>query len=516
MENKNPNVSEQGIFKPQTETDKLSSSSEVNSLVENFFRKLNSEVTWEGEKLIVKNVPKLFENFYGKKSPYYVVFNPEDYKEEYELATKESFLIKTIAEFLDNKGKLTSLKINEDIDISSVINKNLKFKNAEIIKTNKNTYYKNIFRYTFLTTLQYLNENEKIINYFYAFEGKLINFDLEKFKTEDFKKSDFSQDEIKTNYEIVKNELKLVLRDRIDKAGSKVKKQLDLETQRIEDHYRKLNEEKLNEIRKNEAQIKILEKKNKNPNVSEQGIFKPQTESNGKLSLSNKTEGLGKLEKIKENIEKIKIDFLKDTEQFSKEKSALIKDEIQKHSLNINNSLMNTTIMSLPFYKFQIYLKSTKGNLRYLDLDYNLLDDKISLKCEESKKEGEEFYLCAGGQLCLQESIKKCSNCDSFVCLSGEKIVSEISGREICKNCSLKCPECKKVVSINQSEEDSLKKNKLCFNCLKSCALCNKKTIKINFKSCGICKREVCKNCIKRKLIEKTPREVCSGCYSKN
>ncbi|MEK6800844.1 MAG: hypothetical protein AABY05_02835, partial [Nanoarchaeota archaeon] len=73
MENKNPDDSEQGIFKPQTETDKLSSSSEVNSLVENFFRKLNSEVTWEGEKLIVKNVPKLFENFYGKKSPYYVV-----------------------------------------------------------------------------------------------------------------------------------------------------------------------------------------------------------------------------------------------------------------------------------------------------------------------------------------------------------------------------------------------------------------------------------------------------------
>ncbi|MEK6800442.1 MAG: hypothetical protein AABY05_00765, partial [Nanoarchaeota archaeon] len=416
------------------------------------------------------------------------VFNQEDYKEEYELATKESFLIKTIAEFLDNKGKLTSLKINEDIDISSVINKNLKFKNAEIIKTNKNTYYKNIFRYTFLTTLQYLNENEKIINYFYAFEGKLINFDLEKFKTEDFKKSDFSQDEIKTNYEIVKNELKLVLRDRIDKAGSKVKKQLDLETQRIEDHYRKLNEEKLNEIRKNEAQIKILEKK-------------------------NKTEDLSKVEKIKENIEKIKTDFLKDNEQFSKEKSALIKDEIQKHSLNINNSLMNTTIMSLPFYKFQIYLKSTKGNLRYLDLDYNLLDDKISLKCEESKKEGEEFYLCAGGQLCLQESIKKCSNCDSFVCLSGEKIVSEISGREICKNCSLKCPECKKVVSINQSDEDSFRKNKVCFNCLKSCLSCGKKTVKVNFKICALCKKEVCRNCLKRKFIEKTPREVCSYCY---
>ena len=89
---------------------------------------------------------------------------------------------------------------------------------------------------------------------------------MEKFKTEDFKKSDFSQDEIKANYEVVKNELKLVLKDRIDKAGYKVKKQLDLETQRIEDHYGKLNEEKLNQLKKNEDQFKILEKKNKNLN----------------------------------------------------------------------------------------------------------------------------------------------------------------------------------------------------------------------------------------------------------
>ncbi len=459
---------------------------ELNNFVEAFFKKINAETSWEGEKLHVKNVPKSFETFYGKRSPYVFVFSGVHSGEE-EYISKESFLIKSIAEFLDNRGKLSVLKILDECEVSETLKRFVAFRNAEIIKKEKDIEYKNLIRYSFLSSVQYLNESDKTVNHFYFMDGKIIDFKHEKYKYGDIKNVEIDQDEIKKGYEIAKEEVKKALKAKIDVIGKRIQPQLNNEIERIQRHYEKLGLEKLKAIEDNENAITSLKKKNK-----------PENEQ--------------KIERHMENIKKLREEYERERIKHEGEKIALIEDEKKKYSLNVKNSLMNTAIIKIPLYNFRIFLKSDKGNMKYLEIPYDLIGDELKIRCESSGVYSKEFYLCSGGQICSPENVRKCKNCESFMSKSEEKIVSEISGREICNNCAVRCSECKRKVSVQQTEIDEMK-NKICNQCIRNCASCRKKYGKSRLVQCGNCKNSVCKNCIKKKFINMTAREVCGVCF---
>ena len=152
----------------------MSQQNDIKQLVESFFKSLNSTLSWNGDSLRVSNVPQDFEIFFGKKSPYNLVFSEDITSRENELIAKGSFMLKAITDYLDKKGQMASIKIDFNEDFLSAFRKYLKLKNAEIQSLLKEEEYNRIYKFTFQTLLQYLNEKEQINNSLYVKGNDII------------------------------------------------------------------------------------------------------------------------------------------------------------------------------------------------------------------------------------------------------------------------------------------------------------------------------------------------------
>ena len=51
--------------------------SELIKFTEDFFKNLGAIVSFDNEVMRIENVPKNFELFFGKTSPYYIVFEKD-------------------------------------------------------------------------------------------------------------------------------------------------------------------------------------------------------------------------------------------------------------------------------------------------------------------------------------------------------------------------------------------------------------------------------------------------------
>src|SRR3989344_9445576 len=149
---------------------------DLKQLVESFFKNLNSNLSWEGQILKVTNVPNDFEQLFGKKSPYSLAFSETELSKDIDFIARGSFMLRTISEYLDKNGQLTSIKLDFQEDFLSAFKKYLKLKNAEIQSLTKSEEYKQIYKFTFQTLLQYLNEKEQIINSLCVKNNKIIQF----------------------------------------------------------------------------------------------------------------------------------------------------------------------------------------------------------------------------------------------------------------------------------------------------------------------------------------------------
>ena len=106
-----------------------------------FFKNLKCIISNRDNTLIIENVPKSFEDLYGKIAPYYLNFSGQVSGTEF--VGKGSALLIAMTKFLKGVGKTTLLKIDFDVNPIEEIKKVVYFKNCEIdnlIKKHKNNF----------------------------------------------------------------------------------------------------------------------------------------------------------------------------------------------------------------------------------------------------------------------------------------------------------------------------------------------------------------------------------------
>lgn len=431
----------------------MEKSEEIIKFVEAFFKNLKAELNWNSQILTITNVPESFESFLGKKAPYNLVFQP-GIDPNAELMAKGSFLLKAMTSYLENKGQTTLIKLDFDRDYKEEFKRYLKLKNSEIYSLNKSPKYQKIIRFSFLTTLQYLNEKEQLMNSIYTHEGKVIQFNLDKYKQLEGNKGDLDKMEIKLEYELAKEELKKMLQEKIRETSLMLSKKLNKERERIKEHYQnEMKEIELSQL-KNQEQIANLEKQI------------PKSDDQEKIVILNK------IEKIKENLNSIQSSEKKS--KIEQEEKFFINDELHKHTLDVNNKLLNTTIIYYPIFNFTLFFKSS-DSARQLELVYDPLQDKLDkpITCDTCNREIIEITLCSSGHINCTNCTEKCNSCHKLICKKCMKKECQFCSRNLCKNCSDKCSICWKLVCKSHLKTNYATGNIACINCLQRCSQCN-------------------------------------------
>jgi hypothetical protein len=396
-----------------------------------FFKSIGCEVKSNENALEISNIPANFEKFSGKKGPYLLSFGKDI--EGYEAVSPNYYLIKTIKEFLEGRGETTLLKINFAADLKEEIPKRIPFLNSEIkniSKTIKNSF---IFKFSFATTFQYLNEKETSISHIFVQEGKIINFD-EKLELTEGNKRDFQEVEAYEEYNLAKEELKKIMSPKTEELKFKLGRQLNSEISRIKQHYE-------NNKKETEEQEKSLKK---------------QIEANKKDS--EKTKRLAKmLENLKEENNKKKMED---------EEEEFIQKEIRKHELKIDSRLINTTIIYFPVYNLNLTLEIEKNNFKMIELSYNPLKKEVSpVFCKSCGKEVKEIILCSSGHITCRNCGEKCASCGSIYCKSCQIKRCSECGRTICSKCQNVCEICGKVFCDFHITKNG--RSRICKNCEK-------------------------------------------------
>jgi len=146
--------------------------SEIRNIISNFFSRVNCDLEEKEHVIIVNNVPKDFENLYGKKSPYTFSFEEYTEIESTEIVTSSSYLLTAISDYLKNKTKTSILKITFDNELLNYLNQRIDFRDYKIKNIIPNSKNDIIYKLTFLTNLQYLNENiSSLIHFIYMMEN---------------------------------------------------------------------------------------------------------------------------------------------------------------------------------------------------------------------------------------------------------------------------------------------------------------------------------------------------------
>jgi len=407
----------------------MTESEDIKNFTVSFFTNLKSNLFWDncGKKLKITAVPETFEKFYGKKSPYELVFSKEDAINGEELMVKGSFLLNCMKEFLQDKGQTTLVKIDFDFDPGDEIQKYLKLKNCQLTSITKKPSYDWILRFTFLTTFQYLNEKEQMVNPIYIKEKEIVNFNLDAYKTIEGKKEDINLKDIRAQYNLAKDYLKTLINPKIEKISGILNEKLDKELERVKHHYlNQVNEDSAN-LTKSERQIKELSEQitnsEKNPNL-DRGFAQVR------------------IKRLRETIDNLKSPKRKD--DLKKEEEFFLKDETNRHSLSVDNKIMNTTIAYFPIYNYSGYLKNS-DSVRIFNLVYNPLTKDISkMSCEVCSKEIKELYLCSAGHISCGGCLRACLECQKEYCTNCLKISCFSCGKKLCKRCAKKCIFCGK------------------------------------------------------------------------
>ena len=458
---------------------------DIKNLVFDFFSNLKCNPVWNDEVLFIEKISKDFENFYGKKAPYSFVFEKAGKGDE-ELIVKGSPLLKAMAGYLESRGQTTLLKINYNVEAEN-INKFVQFKNCKITSLSKEPEYHFIYRFTFQTNFQYLNDKEQIISSVYLNDGKVVKFDVEKYPIIEGKKNEIVIGDIKESYNTAKEHLKIVLDEKIKSIGEYLDKKLDKEVTRIKEHYKNQFEELDQMLVKGNAQLLELEKHGKSEEIDK------------------------KIEKIKENLLKARNAELR--EKLRKEEEFFITDETHKHGLNISNSLINTTIIYYPIFNIGLWVKNESAQRR-IDLVYNpFLLQVQSVSCDVCKKELAEIFLCTGGHVACSDCLGRCGMCGNDYCGSCLARSCAYCNKKLCMKCSSKCLKCGNFFCQNHIKGDSATRTLACVNCMKKCGVCGGYAESLG--KCPNCGREMCKTCLKEDVSMVEGKSLCPAC-SKN
>ena len=315
------------------------------NFITEFFK--DSKIKDERGVLTISEVPSGFEEFVGKKAPYKLVF---DFKlhtriKDSELIMKGSYFLLAIRDYLSSKGQTSLLKINIKPD-SVEIGKNLGLKNCKILEI-KPAEHEFLYEFTFLSNYQYLNNKKQSTSTILLKDGAIFNSDISKFKTHDGNKDDVSDLDSFESYKTAKKMLDGKVSKEIKPLKLILKEKLEKELNRVREHYFKQIQEKDEEVEACVNKIKMLQSKLRH------------TSYDRDISILERT-----IRESKERLENLKKKSYR--ERLRTEEIFHINDETDKHTLSINNSLVNATIIYYPIYSIKF---SSKGKIKQQDYD---------------------------------------------------------------------------------------------------------------------------------------------------
>jgi len=382
---------------------------QIEDFIVDFFRNLKCEVYYENDILVVEDVPKSFEDIYGKVSPYRINF--DESAEGVEFAGKGSRMIATINKYLEGSGKTALLRIDFEVDPAKEIEEIISLKNCKIgnvLKKHKNNFFS---RFTFLSSFDYLGESEKLINEVYVHEGEVVLGDLSGYKVLEGDENEEDVSHLEKDYLAARDYLGVLLKDKSLEINAILNEKLREEVEGIRRRGDAFGEEpsakvsKYSEFVKRDAANKYA-LKIKNKLVNTTVIYYPVFS----FSLFLEGERIGGKKASGRQIE-----------------------------------------------------------MTYNPLTKEL--EKIS--CESCDKEIRRLNLCFGGHISCEKCLGRCSECANQFCEKCLKRTCLACGRVLCKNCSTMCLGCGKYVCSNHLRKDAVSGGERCVSCLRACLRCH-------------------------------------------
>jgi hypothetical protein len=409
---------------------------EIKEFFIKFFTSIKCSIESKEDTMIISNVPQNFEKFSGKKGPYYLSFL--EAREGYELVSQNHFLIRAIKDFLEGRGEITLLKLNPRIDFTEELPKIIPFKNSKIKSISTQTKNDFIFKFSFSTSFQYLNERENIITNLYVRNGKLVEFDESVSLTEGNKK-EIGEINLENEYVFVKEKLKEFTAPKISELSAKLNLRLKEEISRIKNHY----ENNLKEFTEQEEGIKKQINANK-----------------------DNSEKIKKLEKTLQTLRESK-----NVEKLKEEEKILIKNETKKHGLSVNSKLINTAIIYFPVSKLSLILELANKNNKIIEIAYDSLKKQISpLFCQSCKSQLNEIIICSSGHLTCRNCGGRCNTCGEVLCKNCVEKKCSSCGKHVCPSCMNTCSKCHKIFCEKHMSNET--KRKICQSCTIICSEC--------------------------------------------
>ena len=444
---------------------------ELYTIVKDFFKQLQCDVA--GEKILeIKKVRADFEKIYGKISPYKFSFEKqkEFTDEESDYVTHSHHLMNSISEYLRNKANVALIRLDIGNDLKKELASKLILHN-HLVRIDKKITFDHIFKLTFETSMQYTNEHEKLLHTLYVHDNQVIdNFSIEDYPTMVGKKSDIDVTALREGKEVAKEKIKTLLNDRIKIISEKLKISLAKEIERISQHYDSLHNEVQREI---DTHMRRIDELSKNTDDDPAIV-------GAKINRLHET-----ISRLKEKIGQSEI---------AKEKEFHIREEKQKHSLNIGSRLLNKTIIYYPVFDLALFLENGK-KVRQVSLQFNPLTHQIkNLLCEICSRDLSEAFICSSNHLVCAQCGSNCESCKSIRCEKCRTMHCSRCNREVCESCTQICSRCRKHFCKSHVRSDFLNKSIICFDCSLVCSLCKMSTEKLLFKK--INGKDICPKCV--------------------
>ena len=349
--------------------------------------------------ITIPKASKEFEEIFGKKAPYKLVFSLNKYNVTHgsELITMGSYFLSSMKESMKNKGQTSLIKLNVKIP-HSILN-NIPLGNCSISKSQEKKDYNYLNEFTFFSDYQALNENKQFFKKYLMKDSITLDSDLIKFKILKSNPKEIPSLDLLKPYNLAKNNFKkFVYKDTKD-IRIKLKEKLKTELKRIKEYY-------LNQIKEKDDEIETCKKKINNLKNDFKHTFYERDKNTIKRNIKDSEERLVKLSTkgYKER--------LKEEEEFH------FKDEINKHSLVIENKLVNVTIFYYPIITFTLSLtkNNSKEISKSIEISYDPLFEEFDFSnqfCESCKKNNlKEINICSSGKhLCCKNCLNKCKKC---------------------------------------------------------------------------------------------------------
>ncbi len=402
-------------------------------LVENFFKSLKCEVSIHNNELVIKGIPEKIQ----------IVFKVERNVElNFEDLTDSAGLIIKIKDYLKNKPSKSLLKI--DFEFPSNVREKISLRNCSISKIEKNHENNYFSRFSFLTTFRYKSNIEQVLNEIFVHEGKIVSGDLEDYNVKEGRVEEASTEHLAKDYEVAKEKLHELLNNKVSEISLVLDTDLGKEVSRIEEHYVSiLNEFNLNRNR-------LLER------IKEAEASQDDEKSKRAKELLNSSFSESHLKRLND------------------EKKVVIDNEKMKNALDVENRLINTTIIYYPIFKIFLGLKEA-GFTKVIEVVYNPLTDKLTdFICDSCKTSLDQINVCHGGHICCSSCLHACSECGKRFCRLCIAGVCNSCGKVVCKNCVRECGDCGKLFCKNCTRVSSLTGKEKCSSCVSYCPICSK------------------------------------------